>query len=212
MTNYAQTERQALCDLMLEVGPDAPTLCEGWATADLAAHLVVRERRPDAGAGIIVRPLAAWTERVTQSTRQSTDYADLVASVRSGPPIWSPVRLVPGLDALTNTVEFFVHHEDVRRAMPGWEPRTLDAGLERELWSRVRRMGSLMLRRAPVSVTLENDAGEHVTVGSGGGAVVVRGKPSELTLLAYGRAPQVRLDFEGNEADVAALTGARLGL
>jgi uncharacterized protein (TIGR03085 family) len=212
VTNYAQTERQALCDLMLEVGPDAPTLCEGWATADLAAHLVVRERRPDAGAGIVVRPLAGWTERVMESTRRSTDYADLVATVRSGPPLWSPVRLVPGVDALTNTVEFFVHHEDVRRARPGWEPRTLDPGLERELWSRVRRMGSLMLRRAPVSVTLENDAGERVTAGRGGGAVVVRGKPSELTLLAYGRAPQVRLDFEGSDADVAALTGARLGL
>src|SRR5882762_622635 len=36
-------ERRELCDLFLELGPDAPTLCEGWTTLDLAAHLVLRE-------------------------------------------------------------------------------------------------------------------------------------------------------------------------
>ena len=49
----AQQERNTLCDLFVELGSEAPTLCEGWSTADLAAHLVVRERRPDSGPGLV---------------------------------------------------------------------------------------------------------------------------------------------------------------
>ena len=44
--SIAQSERQALCSLLEDRGPLAPTLCEGWTTADLAAHLYVRERKP----------------------------------------------------------------------------------------------------------------------------------------------------------------------
>ena len=50
----AQRERSALVDTLRAVGPDAPTLCDGWKTRDLAAHLVVRERRLDATPGIMV--------------------------------------------------------------------------------------------------------------------------------------------------------------
>ncbi|HEY0698515.1 MAG TPA: TIGR03085 family protein, partial [Micromonospora sp.] len=64
MSRYARSERLALADLMLALGPDAPTLNEGWDTRDLAAHLIVRERRPDAAAGILLRPLGAHAERV----------------------------------------------------------------------------------------------------------------------------------------------------
>ena len=53
MTDVAAAERAALLDLLERLGPDAPTLCEGWATHDLAAHLVVRERRPVAGPGYV---------------------------------------------------------------------------------------------------------------------------------------------------------------
>ena len=51
-SNVAQTMRRELCDALLTVGPDAPTLCEGWTTRDLATHLIVRETRPDAALGI----------------------------------------------------------------------------------------------------------------------------------------------------------------
>src|SRR5262249_60545235 len=52
----------ALCDTLERVGPAAPTLCEGWTTADLAAHLVVRERKPLAGPGIVLGgPFASYT-------------------------------------------------------------------------------------------------------------------------------------------------------
>ena len=99
MAHYAQLERQALCDLLVEVGPEAPTLCQGWQTADLAAHLVLRERRPDAVGGILVPALAARTERVQRQIRHATDWDLLVRRIRGGPPAF----LRP-LDELINTV------------------------------------------------------------------------------------------------------------
>ena len=47
MTHLAELERAALCDTLEAVGPDVPTLCDPWTTAELAAHLVIRDRRPD---------------------------------------------------------------------------------------------------------------------------------------------------------------------
>src|SRR5271155_4136283 len=106
----AQQERQTLCDLLVELGPDAPTLCEGWTTADLAAHLVVRERRPDSGPGLVWPPLAGYTDKVRRSSKARTPYDKLVAMVRSGPPL-----LLRPFDGAMNTVEYFIHLEDVRR-------------------------------------------------------------------------------------------------
>ena len=54
--------------------------------------------------------------------------AEIVERVRTGPPRWSPMRL-DAVDRLVNTVEFFVHHEDVRRARPLWSPRALGLAL-----------------------------------------------------------------------------------
>ena len=54
VTSIADTERAALCDLLDQLGPDAPTLCTGWTTRDLATHLYVRDRNPRAWAGISV--------------------------------------------------------------------------------------------------------------------------------------------------------------
>ncbi len=121
----ARSERAALADLFDAVGPDAPTLCEGWRTRDLAAHLVLRESRPDAAPGIVVRRLAGWTDRVQQGLARS-DWPRLVDKVRSGPPTLSAFGL-PGVDRLLNTTEYFVHHEDVRRAAPDWAPRGIGA-------------------------------------------------------------------------------------
>ena len=47
MSTFAKRERLLLADLLEAEGPEAPTLCEGWSTRDLAAHLIVRERRPE---------------------------------------------------------------------------------------------------------------------------------------------------------------------
>jgi len=153
--SYSREERLALCALLDKTGPDAPTLCAGWTTGDLAAHLVLREHRPDAAAGVMGGPLAGYTAHVQQRIRARTPFPDLVRTIRSGPPRLS-VMALPGVDELANGVEFFVHHEDVRRAAPDWEPRTLSDGESDMLWQRLR-MARFMLRKAPVGVELARD-------------------------------------------------------
>lgn len=107
----AQHERAELAILLAEVGPKAPTLCGEWQTKDLLAHLVLRETRLDAAPGILVPALAGYTERV-QRELAGRDWSRLLEQFRTGPPTLSPYRL---LDAQVNAMEFFVHHEDVRR-------------------------------------------------------------------------------------------------
>ena len=118
--SLAQQERKTLCDLFVARGSDAPTLCEGWFTADLAAHLVVRERRPDSGPGLVWPPLAGYTERVRRAVRDRTPWEKLVETLRRG-----PLLLLRPFDGPMNTVEFFIHVEDVRRVEDGWEPRPI---------------------------------------------------------------------------------------
>lgn len=209
MSSHARAQRQELADLLLEVGPDAPTLCEGWTAADLAAHLVIRARRPDAAAGILVKPLASYTQRVQDGVRRGTAWPQLVESVRTGPPF--PLSLNP-VDEAVNTVEYFVHLEDVRRARPGWEPRALDPDLERVLWSRLKSMSRLLLRKAPVGVTLVAPGYGQVTGKRGDPQVTVTGPPGELLLFAFSRQDATRVDLTGDADAAARLRQAHLGL
>ncbi|MGH3763998.1 MAG: TIGR03085 family metal-binding protein [Pseudonocardiaceae bacterium] len=207
--SVATGERRALGDLMDRLGPDAPTLCTGWATRDLAAHLVVREGRPDAAPGILLPVLAGYTARVQRSVAQRP-WADLVDLVRGGPPWWSPFGL-PGLRDKINTLEFFVHHEDVRRAQTGWEPRPADPRRAGALWSLLAVASRGLYRHSPVGVVLRTPGGLERTARRGDRSVTVVGPPEELTLHAYGREPTA-VDIEGDQADVAGLQGSRRGL
>jgi uncharacterized protein (TIGR03085 family) len=155
LVSYAQEERAALAALLDETGPDGPTLCEGWQTSDLAAHLVLRERRPDAAVGVLGGPLAGHTARVQRGYLSRYSYPELVALFRSGPPRLSPFA-IPAADEAANAVEFFVHHEDVRRAVEGWTERPLDEGLTALLWKRLKGM-RLLLRSAPTGLVLARE-------------------------------------------------------
>ncbi|WP_202638582.1 TIGR03085 family metal-binding protein [Bailinhaonella thermotolerans] len=210
--NHARAERAALCDLFEEVGPDAPTLCEGWTTYDLAAHLVLREGRLDAAPGIAVKPLAGYTASVQRGLRTRFSYAELVDQVRQGPPRLSPYRLVPGLDAAVNTMEFFVHHEDVRRARPDWQPRVLDPGLSDLLWNRLRLGGRALLRRVPAGAVLRRPDGVAAGVKKAEPHVVIEGEPQELLLYAFGRKDHARVDLKGDEEAIRRLTATPLSL
>jgi uncharacterized protein (TIGR03085 family) len=212
---YARDERLALSELLDELGPDQPTLCAGWRTADLAAHLVLRERRPDAALGVLGGPLAGHTRRVQQRLTERTPFPELVRQIRTGPPRAS-VFAIPGADARANSVEYFVHHEDVRRAQPDWEPRQLDEGLSGLLWRQLR-MARLMLRKAPVGVELARDgdprdgqgnAPIRITAKARAPMVTVTGTPAELTMWAFGRTSAARVRVDGSVPDVAALTSA----
>lgn len=185
---------------MEAAGPDAPTLCGTWTVRDLAAHLIVRERRPDAAPGILLRPLAGRLESV-QAKVSVQPFEHLLDLVRTGPPWWSPLKPV---DALANLSEMFVHHEDVRRAESGWEPRELAAEDEDRLWKLLRRMGRMAYRKSPVPIMLATPDGRSVAVVSGDGpAVTLTGTPSELLLHAFGR-DEVRITATG--ADEAVRT------
>jgi uncharacterized protein (TIGR03085 family) len=211
--NWARRERQELADLFAAVGPGAPTLDEGWTTKDLAAHLVIRERHPGAALGIVVKALAAHSEHVRLRVAERP-WGDLVDQVRTGPPRWSPTAL-DAVDRLANTVEFFVHHEDVRRAVDGWAPRPLDGELEHELWRRLKPMSRVLTRKAPVGLVLRRSNGDEVTAkkaGDDGVAVTVTGPASEVLLFAYGRQAHARVDITADGAAAAALAAAPLGL
>jgi len=200
MTSPARSEREALCERFLVVGPDAPTLCEGWTTRDLAAHLIVRERRLDASPGIVLSPLAGWTERVRRGELDQP-WERLVELVRTGPPAWSPTRWSP-VDGVVNTVEFFVHHEDVRRAQPEWEPRSLGAPLTTELAKRLGPAARMLTRRWKGGLVLETPAAGHRFLDrKGEPSAVVRGPVGELVLFVYGRQAHARVDIE--PADLA---------
>jgi uncharacterized protein (TIGR03085 family) len=193
---------------MRAVGPDAPTLCGDWTTRDLAAHLVLRERRPDAAAGILVSKLAGYTARKQKELAERTAWPDLLELVASGPPLYSPLKL---LDPLVNTTEMFIHHEDVRRAAPGWQPRRLGDDLASALRRQVRFAIRMSLRRAPAAVTLRNvDGTELASIGNGPHCAVT-GTPPELLLFLSGR-DAAEVEFTGDDGTVAAVRSARRGL
>lgn len=207
--SLATAERAALCDTFDEAGPDRPTLCRGWTTADLLGHLLVRERQPLAAVGIVLGPLASVTERAMHGY-DATPWADRVALLRGGAPLWSPFR-IPALDRLGNGGELFVHHEDVRRAEPGWSPRPADAGRDEELWSMLGRMARLLYKRSPVGVVLVRPSGEQVVAKTAERSVTITGEPGELVLHGFGR-DAVWVEIDGGAADVAALGAASRGV
>ncbi len=209
-TDVARQERQELCDLFLEVGPDAPTLCTGWTTRDLAAHLIVRESRPDAALGILIKPLAGYADSV-QAKVAMRPWPDLVREVRTGPPVLSVFRL-PGAQGLADPFEFAIHHEDVRRAQPGWSPRGLPVAEQDLFWQRLSRAGRLLARTSPVGVALRrSDTGEMLVAKAGTPSVTLIGEPLELVLRLYGRRECV-VDVEGSEDAVARFESARFGV
>ena len=195
---FPERERADLADLLETLGPDAPTCCEGWTTQHLAAHLVVRDRRPDAlpGYGLaesgLAGPPAAWSHRLEERLRRSTPYAELVGRLRAGPPPWSLLAW-PVVARTLNVAEFAIHHEDVRRARPGWEPRLLPRKVQDALWGvavvfarrpAASRPEGLVLRRSDVT-------GMQKHLGKGG--TTVEGEPMELLLWAAGRESVARV-------------------
>jgi uncharacterized protein (TIGR03085 family) len=205
--SVAQRERAALVETMRSVGPEAPTLCEGWKTRDLAAHLVIREYRLDAAPGILIPFFAGRTDKVQNDVAQHTDWDELVDKVASGPPVYSPLKL---LDPVANVAEMFIHHEDVRRAQPGWEPRVLEPALASMLRRTLPLMARLTLAKVPGRVALRVPEGKTVLTAGRGPAVTVTGAPEELLLFSVGR--QARVEFVGDASAVQAVRDASKGL
>jgi uncharacterized protein (TIGR03085 family) len=207
VTDFARRERLALADLLADLGPDQPTLCAGWTTGDLAAHLVVRDRRPDGSAGAVIPALREHGERVRRA-QLAKPYAATLAELRT-PPWWSPVSN-PLVEGLTNTGEFFIHHEDARRGQPGWEPRELAAEDATALWKQARFRAKLALRRLQTAIRVRADGFGEVEIAGPGLVTVLSGNPGELTLFLAGRKQAARVTIEGPAAE--AVRNARLSV
>ncbi|MFG2889603.1 TIGR03085 family metal-binding protein [Streptomyces sp. NPDC048248] len=210
MSTHAKRERLLFADLLESAGPDAPTLCKGWTTRELAAHLVVRERRVDAAGGILVKPLAARLERV-QAEFAAKPYEELIQLIRTGPPRLSPFALKQ-IDEASNTVEFYVHAEDVRRAQPDWAARELDPVFSDALWTRIERLSRVLGRKSPVGLVLRRPDGRTAVAHRGTPVVTVVGEPGELTMFTFGRQAVADVELDGDKDAVARVRQAELGL
>jgi uncharacterized protein (TIGR03085 family) len=211
VTSHAAAERIALCDLLDDLGPDAATLCGGWETYDLAAHLAVRDRNYLAAPGYLLSSLADHTAKIEREYRTAHSYPECVQVVRGGPPAWGPVGM-PVVRESVNLLEYLIHHEDVRRAQPGWQPRAVAPVFADAVWSRLRVVGRMLFRKAPVGVRMKLPAGEPTRVRTGTPEVTVVGDPIELALFAYNRRDVARVEFEGDQDAINRLRVSPLGL
>ncbi|MFC1407526.1 MULTISPECIES: TIGR03085 family metal-binding protein [Streptacidiphilus] len=208
---FDAVERVQLSDLLDELGPEAPTLLVPWTTRDIAAHLVLREHDSLAGPGLVLP--GVWGRFAERRRRALAlrDFPWLVARLRSGPPPgffrigW--VRRVP------NLIEFFVHHEDVRRA-DGRGPRTNEHAMDEALWGNVSRGAWFLARRLGGTGLVLQWEGTARTVRARRGEPTARiaGTPGELLLYLFGRQGAARVEVSGPAAAVEAVQRARFGM
>lgn len=209
----AHAERKTICDLFEALGPDHPTLCEGWSNFHMVAHLVVREWNPVASLGIVAAPLHGLHDGAIERAMHKRSYDDLVARIRKGaPPWWKPV------EGLTNFGEYFVHVEDVRRGAGDHTPRPRDeiAAIEADLWSMLAKSAKLAVRKAKgIGVDLVDDLGDvhHVRPApEGAGTATITGRPGEIQLYLMGRRDAAQVELSGPDDAIAVLSGADLGI
>ncbi len=206
-----QAERAALCDLFLKVGPEAPTLCEGWATYDLAAHLVIRERKPLSGPGLVMGGAPArLTARILARAKERHSYVDLVAIVRRGPP-----ALLAPFDKAMNLTEFFVHHEDVRRGEGDNTPRVgaEAAQIEDALWHMLHRGAKFMTRSVKeIGIDLVRPDGDVIHARTGDPSATITGPAGEIVLLLSGRSTAAQVELGGAPQAIDAVRAAGFGL
>ncbi len=216
MTTWSRTERTELVETLRALGPDAPTLCGEWSAFALVSHMVLRESRVDALAGMVLPFAAGHTERLQRQLEQRHGFEGLVQRFAAGPPSWHPLR-IPAIDEMVNVVEHFTHHEDLRRAQPEWHARELPPGYQAALWNRLARLARVLTRRAAPLQLVAPGYGS-VTVPSKGTpglsaaeSVTVTAAPSELVLFCYGRQAHSTADLSGDVERIAQVRSAKLG-
>lgn len=208
---FVERERQALADDLVGFGPDAPTVLDGWSATELLEHLLTREH--GVLAAVAARtPVPALQERgrAALASFGEMTWSQQVALFRAGHRRLSPLRAA---DPLMNTVEYLVHHEDLRRARPGWRPRELPAADQAVLWRSLRRMARLLIR-GEVDLTLVSPLGGlrvPARRGEAAGSARVHGDPVELLLWAFGRDRVARVRIEGDSEALLALREAERG-
>ncbi|MDN5821006.1 MAG: TIGR03085 family metal-binding protein [Brachybacterium sp.] len=209
MHSERHDEREALARTFLTHGPEAATILPGWDAAELLEHLLLREGAPQLKLGTrLPGPLGARAQRTLDALRESP-WQDRVARFRQGPGRFSPIGRI---DALSGQGELLIHHEDLRRAQPGWEPRLLAAEAAADAWRAVGLMAPLAMR-VRAEVTLVSPlGGRQLRSRRAVGSLRVHGDPLELLLWVSGRGDVARVRVHGDQAALQALQEGRRGL
>ena len=209
MTSLAKRERSALAQTLRNLGPDAPTLCQGWNSFDLLAHLIVRETRPDAALGIFIPALSSYSDKVAAKIKKS-DFETLVQEFADGPKKFSPFAF-PGIDNLANSIELVIHHEDLLRAQPNYVPRIFSETDKQFLWKRFTQSSKIFMRKAKIGIVAKSDQGTY-TVKTGKSCVTIQGEVVDLFLFAYGRKSAANIKFEGEDDAIRIIKEANFGI
>jgi uncharacterized protein (TIGR03085 family) len=202
---WVETERSALVATLRTTSPEAPTLCEGWDTRRLLAHLVQREHDLAATLGDAVTQGEPGNEKflnkLVDGARTPEGYEALVGRFAAGAPKWSPFSWA---GESVNLLEYIVHHEDVRRGAGPVEPRVLPAEESRSLWTKLPLIGRVTLRKSPVGVVLARPTGGSKVVKKADDSVTLTGDPVELALYLNGRREAAVVEVSGSPEAVAS--------
>ena len=142
------------------------------------------------------------------------DYAALVDRVRRGAPVWNPMAHAK-VDELTNLIEYFVHHEDVRRAQPGWEPRELSPQLQGKPVVGAARSARLMFRKAGDGHRPHRrrpGPARREAARRARHRRAARHRPPSWCSTPTAARSVARVEFQGDADDIAALQEAELGI
>ncbi|SCZ56313.1 TIGR03085 family protein [Arthrobacter sp. UNCCL28] len=213
--HFVDPSREVLAETLLAAGPDSPTLCAGWQTRDLAAHLYLRERKIAVGLGLLIPSLGKASEKATSKLaaklKSPEAYAELIKTFRGGPPALSPLK-IKALDETSNLIEYFVHTEDIRRAGDRWAPRALDEAYSDALWDDLIKRAAFLYRGVDLGIVLVRPTGPRHVAKRAPVSVAIVGEPGELLMHAHGRTSQALVTFEGQPDAVALLQSADIGL
>ena len=205
-------ERARLVETLEFVGPEAPTLVEGWSAQELARHLAAQDRLRGVPA-LVARRLVVATQ--LRLTAVYLDRPVALALVNSGPRSWAgclqrlrqpPPRAVTGASVGPITLwEHVVHHEDLRRA----------SSVRRTAWPDLTAVIDWLLaynrrRLNGPGVRLVDADSSSAWSSRPSPAVTVTGPPSELVLWLSGR-PWAEVQVDGAADDVSGL-GRRLAI
>lgn len=196
--------RSAFAEACAVVGPDAPTLCEGWTARDVAVHINLIERRWDSWLAVPlwgrVPPVGRAYDRLAER-ELARDWDETLARIRSGPrhgPLgtqWLRDRMMPR--------EYLIHAEDVRRA--NGISVAVAPGAQDVAWSRLPGLAKRMLLVPdPFGVELVSSDGRVIRLKEGAPVAQLCGDPLELLLHVFGRTSVTKVEWAGDADAVAA--------
>jgi uncharacterized protein (TIGR03085 family) len=206
LTRYPeQAMRRAFTAMLDEVGPDAPTLCEGWTAQDLAIHMTLIERQPQSWLGIAISdripPTRKYFEGLVQRERDRP-WTELVQRIRVG-----PARGPLAKAAFRNRMmfrEYTIHAEDVRRAnaLPAEDfgPTVRDA-----VWKKAQFFARFVRTAEGHGLEVADTEGRVHQVREGSPTARIVGEPIEVLLYDFGRVGAAKVELTGDPAAVAGV-------